>query len=229
MFGGPIIKLIDAIASSDWINVIIWVALIVVVLLFAFPLHELFHALAADKLGDPTAREQGRITLNPFKQLSLLGSVMFLVVGWGWASVPVNNANFGSNWRQKAAAVALAGPAANLLLAVVFALIYRLMEWADPSLSVTWMRLAWLITETVMLIGVSINTFLLIFNLLPIPPLDGARAFITLLPESVEPYFAQMQMFGILILFTLSRTGLFEVLVSRPAENLANLLLGTTY
>jgi len=225
--GGPIIRLIDAISISDWYEAITWAAVIILVLLIAFPLHELFHALAADRLGDSTPRDHGRITLNPFKQLSLLGSVLFLVVGFGWASVPINNANFGREWRQKAALVALAGPTANLLLAVLFAIIYRGLDSISLSeASLTTFRIV-TVSQSVMAIGVSLNTFLCIFNLLPVPPLDGARAFVTLLPETVEPYFAQFQRFGILILLAISQTGLLNILVNQPATNLARFLLGT--
>jgi len=225
-FSGPIFKLIDALAASDWVEAVIYVAVIIIVLLFAFPVHELFHALMADRLGDDTARKLGRITLNPIKQLSLWGSVLFLTLGFGWASVPVNYANFGPNWRQKAALVALAGPAANLLLAVVFAGIYHGITFLPAEgLSDTAQMVA-IIVQAVMAIGVSINTFLLIFNLLPIPPLDGARAFITLLPASVEPIFAQVQPFAWIILIVLARTDAFNILVDQPAGVLAGWLLG---
>ena len=224
--GGPIFQLINAVSAKDWYEAITWAAVIILVLLVAFPLHELFHALAADRLGDSTPRDHGRITLNPFKQLSLLGSVLFLVVGFGWASVPINNANFGREWRQKAALVALAGPSANLLLAILFGLIYRGLGSIDLSeASLTTFRVV-TVTQSVMAIGVSLNTFLCIFNLLPVPPLDGARAFVTLLPEAVEPYFAQFQRFGILILLAISQTGLLNIVVSRPANTLAMFLLG---
>lgn len=225
-FSGPIFKLIDALAASNWVGVVIYAAVIVIVLLFAFPLHELFHALMADRLGDDTARKLGRITLNPIKQLSLWGSVLFLTLGFGWANVPVNYANFGPNWRQKAALVALAGPAANLLLAVVFAGIYRGIGYVPlDDLSDT-TQLILFVVQGIMAIGVSINTFLLIFNLLPIPPLDGARAFITLLPASVEPIFAQVQSFAWIILIVLAQTDAFSILVDQPAGVLAGWLLG---
>ncbi len=224
-FNGPIFKLIDAIANSDWIEAIIYLALIVIVLLFAFPLHELFHALAADRLGDNTARQMGRITLNPLKQLNMWGSVLFLTLGFGWASVPVNYANFGENWRQKAALVALAGPAANLLLAIVFTGIYYLLNFLSLETLSPTPALIVVVAQSVMMIGVSINCFLLIFNLLPIPPLDGARAFITLLPASVEPIFAQAQQFSFIILIVLAQTSLFNVLVDQPAGVMSNWLL----
>ncbi len=225
-FTGPIFKLIDALANGNWPQVVVYAGVIVIVLLFAFPLHELFHALMADRLGDDTARKLGRITLNPLKQLSMWGSVLFLVMGFGWASVPVNYANFGENWRQKAAAVALAGPAANLLLAVAFTGVYRGLDFLPIETLSSTSALVIGIVQSVMAIGVSINSFLLIFNLLPIPPLDGARAFITLLPASVEPIFAQIQPFAFILLFGLLQTGLFRVLVSQPATMLADWLLG---
>ena len=223
---GPIFKLIDALAISNWVEAVIYTAVIVIVLLFAFPLHELFHALMADRLGDDTARKLGRITLNPIKQLSLWGSVLFLTLGFGWASVPVNYANFGPNWRQKAALVALAGPAANLLLAVVFAGIYHGLSFLPTDTLSDMGQLVVIIVQAVMAIGVSINAFLLIFNLLPIPPLDGARVFITLLPASVEPIFAQVQPFAWIIIIVLARTNVFGVLIDQPADTLAGWLLG---
>jgi len=123
--------------------------------------------------------------------------------------------------------VALAGPTANLLLAVLFAIIYRGLDSISLSeASLTTFRIV-TVSQSVMAIGVSLNTFLCIFNLLPVPPLDGARAFVTLLPETVEPYFAQFQRFGILILLAISQTGLLNILVNQPATNLARFLLGT--
>jgi Zn-dependent protease len=87
----------------------------VLILLIVFPAHELAHALAATRMGDPTPREHGRLTLNPFKHLDLYGSLMFIIAGIGWASTPINPANFGENRRLKLGLVSLAGPATNLL------------------------------------------------------------------------------------------------------------------
>src|SRR5690606_10596481 len=99
----------------------------VIVVFFAFAYHELGHALVADYLGDPTPRNQGRITLNPIPHLSALGLILVIVFGFGWATTPINPSLLRGNPRTSHAFVALAGPAMNLLMAILFAIPYRIL------------------------------------------------------------------------------------------------------
>lgn len=175
-----------------------------IVLFTAIPVHESAHALAAAKLGDPTARNLGRITLNPFVHLDPFGSIMLLLTGFGWAKpVPVLSRNF-KNVKRDMALTSLAGPLSNLAMAffVMVALKGMLMLGTADFL----MSEAALAMVQILFTMISINVGLAVFNLIPIPPLDGSRLFTALLPAKL--YFAVMRyerfiMFGLfLLLFT---------------------------
>lgn len=175
-----------------------------IVLFTAIPVHESAHALAAAKLGDPTARNLGRITLNPFVHLDPFGSIMLLLTGFGWAKpVPVLSRNF-KNVKRDMALTSLAGPLSNLAMAffVMVALKGMLLLGTADFL----MSEAALAMVQILFTMISINVGLAVFNLIPIPPLDGSRLFTALLPAKL--YFAVMRyerfiMFGLfLLLFT---------------------------
>lgn len=135
-------------------------------LIIGITIHEFAHALMADRLGDPTARSQNRLSLNPLKHLDPLGSIMMLIVGIGWGKpVPIDPYNF-SHPRRDETLVALAGPVSNLILAIILSLI---------------IKLGGLNLETLYTL-IFINVSLAVFNLLPVPPLDGSKVFLNLLP-----------------------------------------------
>ncbi|MDR0919960.1 MAG: site-2 protease family protein [Oscillospiraceae bacterium] len=167
------------------------------VMFLAFPIHECAHAFVAMKLGDNTAKYQGRVTLNPISHLSVLGSVMMILVGFGWAKpVPVNPLNFTHKISRKTgmALTALAGPVSNLLLAFVFVIIFKLLPYnVNPNLAV-------IILQIVLL-----NLGLAIFNLIPCPPLDGSRILLLILNERQYFNLMRYEMFffmGIMFLFS---------------------------
>ncbi|MBQ3202095.1 MAG: site-2 protease family protein [Clostridia bacterium] len=172
-----------------------------VVLFLCLPVHELAHGLVAHWCGDDTAKWYGRLTLNPLKHLDVWGSVMILVAGIGYAKpVPVNSRNF-RNYKRDMILVALAGPLSNFLMAVLAVGIFRV-----SSLFVTnFDTLFWL---WYILIGIvaSINVSLMVFNLLPIPPLDGSRLWSTLLPGrwayTLEQYSHYITIGVLLLVFT---------------------------
>ncbi len=169
------------------------------ILLVAFPIHELAHALSADLLGDSTPRENGRLTLNPFAHLDFLGTILMLLVGFGWAKpVPINPAVLRARSRSAVMWVSIAGPGSNLLMAILAAIPFRL-GWISLSQARTGMLLAdrhLLPTlPQFMWIFLSVNLLLFLFNLLPIAPLDGEKIASYLFPppyarllESVQPY-----------------------------------------
>lgn len=227
MSGGPLIQFFEAIQSGDIRMAISALSYAVVILLFAFPLHELAHALAADRFGDDTPRRAGRITLNPFKQLDLLGSALFLLFGFGWASVPINSNNFRGNWRLKETLVALAGPAANLLLAGGFALLLRVAEAAFVASGAAGGEDSWLfIAMDVLNRAVLINLFLLFFNLVPVPPLDGSRILMAYASDGVRNVFASFGMYGWMIIIALGQLGIIRAMILPPTQALYRLLTG---
>ncbi len=150
----------------------------VFVLLVCFPVHECAHAWTAEKLGDSTGRRKGRITLNPFKHLDYMGTISILLIGVGYAKpVPVNINNF-RHRKRDFALTALAGPVSNLLMAMAFLAVLRFVPDMHLPSDYT-MLLGQLLTY-----AAYINVSLAVFNLIPIPPLDGSRVVTALLPDS---------------------------------------------
>lgn len=167
-----------------------WVVAIVVTL----TIHEFSHGLAAAYYGDPTAKNAGRLTLNPLVHLDFLGFVMLMFAGFGWAKpVPVNPYNF-KNRRFAIAMVSLAGPASNLLGVTIFGLIFRLIA---PSLGPDN-----LLPNFLYLLAL-VNVSLFIFNLFPIPPLDGSKVLLAALPDRYEDFKQKFSEYGPFILLIL--------------------------
>jgi len=219
--GGPLIGLVDALRDGNMPMAAAHVISMAVILLLAFPLHELAHALVADHFGDPTPRYAGRITLNPLKHLSPIGSLFFVLFGFGWATTPVNPMNFRGDYRTKHALVAAAGPAMNLALALVFALLFRIIAATTTEATMV-LRIAAAVCEY----AVGINIFLAFFNLIPIPPLDGGTVLMSFASDGVRALLMQLGQYGFIVVLLLSQVGVLSVLVTRPAQGLAHLLLG---
>lgn len=151
------------------------------VLLVCFPVHECAHAWMADKLGDRTGRTAGRISLNPFRHLDYMGSVFILLAGVGYAKpVPVNIRNF-RHRKRDFALTALAGPVSNLLMAALFLLLIRMLLRNFP-VSGEYAEYEQLALH-LLTYAAYINTSLAVFNLLPVPPLDGSRVLTAFLPD----------------------------------------------
>lgn len=176
----------------------------VIVAFFAFAYHELGHALVADRLGDMTPRQHGRITLNPIPHISWFGMIMLILVGFGWAVTPVNPNALRGNPRTSYMYVALAGPVSNFIMAVLFAIPLRLITTGIISvstllgvgLSVQWIE--WL--QYFLYMGVWLNLFLIAFNLLPIPPLDGFTVLRGIVPLEMAMRLDVLRQYGMLIL-----------------------------
>lgn len=193
-------------------------------ILLAVTVHEMAHGYIADRLGDPTPRAYGRLTLNPFKHLDLWGTLVFLITGMiGWAKpVPIDAHHF-KNPRRDMLWVALAGPMSNVLLAVTFALIYRYMGGlylSDPMLKI--IKPLFLMVQT----SVIINLGLACFNLLPIPPLDGSHILEAFLPFEWLWVFKRFQIYGVFFLLLLVATGLVDYFILPPLRLLIKIFLG---
>ena len=181
----------------------------ILILLVVFPAHELAHAVAATRMGDPTPRAHGRLTLNPIKHLDLLGSLMFVFAGIGWASTPVNPAYFGENRRIKMGLVSLTGPVTNLALGVLGAVPFYLFGWS-PTLVST--NIYYPDPPYFFTLFIFLNLLLAFFNLIPVAPLDGAQVLGALIPQRMTAVFDSVQRYGfyllILILFVLPMAGI---------------------
>lgn len=167
------------------------------------PVHEYAHALVADKLGDKTARLSGRLTLNPMAHIDILGAIMILFVGFGYAKpVPVNPRNF-KNPKKGMALTALAGPFSNILMAVVFMFLSNVLSLFGNSLFVQ----AFYVFFS---FAASINIGLAVFNLIPIPPLDGSRVLELLIPDKYYYKFAQYERYIVIVIFGLIIFGVLD-------------------
>ena len=170
--------------------------LLIPVLLFALVFHEFSHGWVANKLGDPTAKNQGRLTLNPIAHLDPIGSMMILFVGFGWAKpVPVDS-RYLANPRKDMMKIAFAGPASNLLLAFLGGILIRLTGYAGPLTSM-------------LILFTQINISLAVFNMIPIPPLDGSQIFSGIMIRRNPQLVMQLQMYGPQILMGLILFGMF--------------------
>jgi Zn-dependent protease len=202
---------------------------VVIVLLVGFPVHEFSHALAAYRLGDSTARYQGRLTLNPVVHFEPLGALMLVLssfVGFfiGWAKpTPVNpyNLRYG---RRGEALVALAGPLSNLVMAAIVAVPVRLIG-SNPELALS-VRTSVIATAAydIAWFFVAINAFLFLFNLLPIPPLDGWKVLLGLVDARTSYSLRQFEQYGILLLIVLVLVG--GRIVGPLGSFVVNLLVG---
>ena len=178
------------------------------------PIHEFAHAVVADRLGDPTARRKGRLTLNPFAHLDLWGCLMIVLVGFGYAKpVPVNMRNF-KNPKAGMAIVALAGPLSNLVMAILF-LILRWVFGVYGTSDFT------LVLAYFFYYAAYINVSLAVFNLLPIPPLDGSRIATALIPNETYYKIMQYERYIMIGLFVLLLTGI----LTRPLGLLTDVVI----
>lgn len=187
-------------------------------LLFAISIHEYAHAQCADSMGDPTARYMGRLTFNPMAHLDPIGAILLVVAGFGWAKgVPININNF-RNRREGILKVSFAGPAANLFLcflaALMMALLGRMGMLSDGLYKfLFWMQLY--------------NVWFAFFNLIPVPPLDGSRILSELLPAKQSWQFNEIvDRYGFYILIALVFTGIISMIINPLANGYLRLIQG---
>ena len=184
--------------------------------LIAITFHEFAHAFAADKLGDDTPRNQGRLSLNPLHHLDPVGSLLLLFAGFGWGKpVEVNPRNFNRNisMEKADAIVSIAGPLMNLFLAIVFTLIYCAIVKFAPNVLIGNTGGA---IQLLLMSIVSINIGLGVFNLIPLPPLDGSKVLMHFLPAKGKEWFYNNQQIFYVVFLLIWITGLSSVIL-QPA------------
>jgi len=196
--------------------------------LLAVTFHEVAHGYAAERCGDPTARLLGRLTLNPLRHLDPIGTLALLLLGFGWArAVPVNPGNLRRR-RHDMVLVALAGPGANFALAIFCALCLRGGGAPGGPPPVDGQTLAF--AEPISLMaafGLYINVILALFNLLPIPPLDGGRVLLNVLPQRLAAPLQKVEPFGlVLIVFLVFGTSLWHGVLAPLVMRVVALLAG---
>jgi Zn-dependent protease len=198
------------------------------VLLFSLTVHEAAHALTADRLGDPTARLLGRVSLNPAVHVDPLGTIVlpliaiisnFPVLGWA-KPVPVNITRLRGHWKRKYMLIAAAGPASNLVLAVLASLVLHLVPVSGSLQEAALGPLAELFREVVF-----INVLLAVFNMVPVPPLDGGNVLAGVLRGPVAEMYDRLRPYGFLILYGLMFTGILTMIILPPAQFLWDWLL----
>ena len=197
----------------------------IAIVLLSLTVHEAAHAWTADRLGDPTARLLGRVSLNPLVHIDPIGTVLlpliaavsnFPIIGWA-KPVPVNTSRLGHP-RRDFMLVAAAGPASNLVLALIAAVLFQVVP--APGFAAR----SQLDFVDVLFMAATINIFLAVFNLVPIPPLDGGNVLAGLLPPSAAEVLDKLRPFGFIILYALMFTGILSSLIVPPALFLRGLL-----
>ena len=195
--------------------------------IFGLTFHEFSHAAVASRLGDPTARNMGRLTLNPLAHLDVIGSLMLVFVGFGWAKpVPVD-ANYLRSPRRDMALIAMAGPVANIILAIACSialhglLIGSLLGGSSAAE----------IIVTLFVQAIQINIILAVFNIIPVPPLDGSRILAGIVPENWNHGYEQFErvgpffLFGLVLLGSLTGVSILSRIIMPLAEPVYKLVM----
>lgn len=200
----------------EWLSLLLTLPAVIIAITF----HEYAHALAADKLGDDTPRMQGRLNLNPMNQLDPVGFVLLMFAGFGWGKpVQINPRNFNRNvdMSKGEAVVSLAGPLMNFILAIISAIILAAVYMFSSTafLSSTAGNIIYILLQELVVINIGLG----VFNLIPLPPLDGSKIFINFLPYNARRWILEHSQIFYYIFLAIWITGLAGIIIS-PIINL---------
>lgn len=204
--------LLDLLFSGNIQDAIISFLLSVPIIILVMSVHEYAHGVVAKKLGDPTAESLGRLTLNPFKHIDIIGFLMFLIIGIGYAKpVPINSRYFKKPKRDMAL-VGAAGPISNVLMALLFGFLAKVFDLLLPFLPINeTSAVAYGYLAQILYCGIYYNVIFAIFNLIPIPPLDGSRILYAFLPSKALLWFQRYEQYffwgllGVFLIFNIFR------------------------
>lgn len=217
--------MLNTILSGDMTSIILSVFSLLIVLFVCFPVHECAHATVAKWLGDDTAERQGRVTLNPFAHLDILGTIGLILFGIGWAKpVPVQPYRCRKIRSQKAAMAltAAAGPISNIIISLIFMIIWKILIVTGVIASIPYL-------SYIMNMVITTNLYLAVFNLLPIPPFDGSRIFLAFLPQKYYFSIMKYEQIIMLVILGLLWTGILDIpfmFLSNGLYSFLNLITG---
>lgn len=202
-------------------NMLMNVVIGIPITLIALTGHEFAHGFVSDKLGDPTPRQQGRLTLNPLAHLDLVGTILMIITGFGWAKPVMINPRYYKNPKTGMALTAAAGPLANLIMAFLGLLLYAVFFVINAKLSLGW-DTAVRAAGTVMYLFAYRNLCFMIFNIIPIPPLDGFKVLGLIVPNNIYYKILQYERYAMIIIMVLSLTGAFSFIIGNGVNAVMN-------
>ncbi len=225
--------MLDALLSGDIRTFIMSLLFSLPIVMLALCVHETAHGFVAYKLGDPTARSLGRLTLNPLKHLDPIGFGCMILVGFGWAKpVPINTRYFKKPKRDMALTAA-AGPISNILLAFIFAVLLRITIGVITSVNISGISELgyWIFywTQIFFYLGIRLNLSLAVFNLIPIPPFDGSRIFLSMLPEKIYFSIMRYERYIYVVFLLILAMGWLDAPISFLTDILMDLLFFVTF